>query len=159
MIKKNGSGKGEEMMWQSVAVISDFMEKHLADDAKAELMADVYGLMSEGHYNEDYAHKCVEKMYYAEGGEKVYAPYWSDQQLRAVYEKVSPKIPESYTFWDFYVTMNMIASDDYLILHKWFPNMDADMFTAKVTDLAVSWLDDPDNPYGESKIWGYMHAQ
>ena len=160
MIKARGTGKGEETMWRSVAIISDSIEKHYTPEAKSELMSEIYGLMSGGHFDEHYAPACVAKMYYTdEDGEKHYAPYWSEPQIRAIYNQVAKSIPDTYTFWDFYVTFNMVASDNWVLIHKWFPSITEAEFAEKITDLAVAWLDDPDNPYRESKVWKYLHAK
>ena len=67
-IKKYGSGNGEEMMWESVKLISEAVERAMPEAAKDKLVSDVYGLMSGKHYNEEYAMRCVSKMYYVDGG-------------------------------------------------------------------------------------------
>lgn len=160
LLKTLGAGKGEGVMWKSVAVISDAMEKYLDEDAKKDLMTDIYGIMSDGHYDETYAKMCVGKLYYTdESGKKHFAPYWTEQQIRTVYDSVAKRIPSAYNFWDFYVTLNMVASDNWPLLRKWFPEADVNQLTEKVAEMTVAWLDDPDNPYGDSKTWGYLHGR
>lgn len=156
-IKTYGKGKGEEMMWRSVAVISDSVDKNMSEDAKSELLSSIYGLMSEGHYNEPYAMRCVAKLYYADkSGTKHYAPYWTEEQVRPIYEELKDQIPE-YNFWDFFVTFNMLASDNWNLLHEWWPNITAELFAQKIAELSLHWLGDTD--WGSnSKIWDYMHA-
>jgi len=160
LMKTRGTGKGEDAMWKSISAISDAVETYLDETSKNELLSEIYGIMSGGHYDENYAVACVSKMYYRdENGNKHSAPYWSEPQVRAVYEKVAKRIPGAYTFWDFYVTLNMIASDNWPVIQKWFPGADEQAKTEKAVDLAVAWLDDPDNPYGDSKTWDYLHAK
>ena len=60
----------------------------------------------------------------------------------------------AYNRWDFDVTMNMIKSDYYPLLRKWFPedkNLDD-----KIVELTINWLNDDDNPFGDAKIWCYF---
>jgi len=91
------------------------------------------------------------------GAEEHRAPYWTETAVHEIYDSVRNRI-HPYNEWDFYVTMNMIASDNWCLLHDWFPDMDDAEFASKVTDMAVNWLDDPDNPYGDAKIWGYLNG-
>ena len=78
-------------------------------------------------------------MYYEENGMKYYAPYWNDITL--IYTQVKRRIPQSYTKWDFEVALNMIKSDNYLLLKSWFPDDVQD----KVVEMTVNWLNDEDN--------------
>ena len=157
-IKTYGKGKGEGMMWQSVEIISDSVEKHLSQEEKEELIADIYGLMSDGHYNEWYAKECVSKMYYVDkDGKKHYAPYWPQDAVHDIYEKNKSKIPSSYNEWDWCVTFNMIASDNWNIIHEWWPEISEGLFAQKITEMTINWLSDPDFD-SKSKIWDYMHA-
>lgn len=159
LIKKNGAGKGEEVMWRSVALISDYMESHLAEDEKKELMRDIYALMSSGHYNEEFAKEDVEKMYYVDAeGEKHYAPYWSVAQVQKAYESVLRLIPTEYNFWDFYVALQMVKSDSCPLLHKWFPGATDTELEGKLVELAVAYLNDEDNPFGKEKVWRYLNG-
>ena len=100
----------------------------------------------------------VSKMYYIdEDGTKRYGPYWTIPQIAEIYESVKDKIPADYNEWDFFVTMQMKRSDTKELLDKWFPGIDAAEVAEKTTDLAVCFLNDPDNPYGTKKIWGYLN--
>jgi len=48
----------------------------------------------------------------------------------------------------------MIKSDYYPLLKRWFPEeKDLD---EKIIELTVNWLNDDDNPFGDSKIWCYF---
>lgn len=59
--------------------------------------------------------------------------------------------------WDYYVTVQMIYSDNYNLIHVWFPNISKDEFNQKIYQLATNWLNDKDNPFGNSKTWCYFN--
>ena len=159
MIKKYGTGKGEDMMWKTLRVISDHIDDSMDDEHVQHLMRDLYGEMSDGHYNQEYAEEDVKKMYYTDdNGKRHYAPYWSEEQSKTVYESVKRSLPGEYNCWDFYVALNMVKSDNCPILRKWFPNLQENELEAKVIELAISWLNDDDNPYGTEKVWGYLNG-
>lgn len=157
MIKENAEGKGEEMMWQSVSLISNTVDAELNPKAKDKLMRDVYALMNNGHYNEDFAKKDVEKMYYKDSeGQKHFAPYFNIEHSKALYESVKEKIP-NYNEWDFFVTLNMIVSDYHNLMCMWFPEDTEDSREKKYVELSLNFLDDEDNPLGHTKIWSYFN--
>ena len=52
------------------------------------------------------------------------------------------------------VALNMIKSDNWLLLKEWFP--DEKDLQDKIIDMTINWLNDEDNPYGDSKVWGYF---
>lgn len=91
-------------------------------------------------------------MYYEENGIRHYAPYWDD--LSTIYNTNKRKLIFPYNKWDWEVTMNMIKSDYYPLLKRWFPE-EKDMLD-KIIDLTINWLNDEDNPFGDSKIWCYF---
>ena len=155
-IKKYGTGNGEAMMWKSVELISEAVDKSMPEAAKERLVADVYGLMSGGHYNEEYAMRCVSGMYYIDGnGTKRYAPYWTKEQVGTFFADVSEEIPD-YNEWDYFVTFNMLASDNWVLFHEWWPGISAEDFAQKIAELSLTWLSDKDWK-GSTKIWDYMH--
>ena len=154
-----GKDKGVDMMWETVEIISDAVEESMPEEEKHELERKIYGKLSDGHYNEEYAKEDVKEMYYLDrSGKEHYAPYWTETALHEIYDSVRNKIP-SYNKWDFCVCFNMVASDNWMLLHSWWPDMTDAQFAEKVTEMAVNWLDDPDNPYGDdSKIWSYLNG-
>ena len=159
LIKKYGAGKGEQAMWKSVRVISDAVDKHMDEESKKKLSRDIYSTMSGGHYNTEFADEDVQKMYYIDKeGERRNAPFWTHQQTDSIYQGVKSLIP-AYNACDFFVTMNMIKSDNAMMLKKWFPNDTEAECAIKVRDMAVAWLDDPDNPFGDEKIWRYLNSR
>lgn len=157
-IKKYGEGKGEAMMWKSVEIISDALDKHMDEATRTALTRRLYGEMAGGHYDEAFAKEDVKKMYYIDSdGQKKYAPYWTDEQVREVYNSVKAEVPKAYNFWDFYVALQMIKSDNCPLMRKWFPDATPEDMDKKFVDLTLNWLKDEDNPFGSEKVWGYLN--
>lgn len=157
-IKKYGEGKGEAMMWKSVEIISDALDKHMDEATRTALTRRLYGEMAGGHYDEAFAKEDVKKMYYTDSdGQKKYAPYWTDEQVREVYNSVKAEVPKAYNFWDFYVALQMIKSDNCPLMRKWFPDATPEDMDKKFVDLTLNWLKDEDNPFGSEKVWGYLN--
>ena len=160
LTKKYGSGKGEDTMWRMVKRMSDYLDENLDAEKYDKLLRDMYGEMSGGHYNEEYAKEDVEKMYYVGIDDKKYhAPYWSKSQTDAVYESVKRSIPSDYNCNDFYVALNMIKSDNCVLYRKWFRELSDADFDTKLVETTVNWLNDEDNPYGRSKVWKYINGK
>ena len=156
LIKMYGTGNGEGMMWKTVESISKAIENSMPEDMKNEMLRDVYGDMSGKHFNEQLAEEDIEKMYYVDrNGTKHSAPYWPEEAVHEIYNSVKNEI-KPYNFPDFLVTMNMIASDNWPLLEKWFPGMREDDRNQKTVEMAVNWLKDPDAKNPETKIWDYM---
>ena len=156
LIKTHSTGKGEDMMWRSTAMISDAIEKWMPEEKKKDLYNSLFGLMSEGHYDEEMAKSDVVKMFYVDSdGEKHYGPYLEDDAVKKSFEGVSSKI-EDYNCWDFYVTLHMIVSDYHNIMMKWFPDDTSGERVDKYVELAVNWLSDPDK-VSTDRIWAYLH--
>lgn len=158
MIETYGKGRGEGKMWESVAVISDAVEHDMDAEARKRLMRKVYCVMSGGHYNEDFAKEDVAKMRYKDmNGKEHRAPYYTEEEVASVYEKVKGNI-SSYNMWDFYVVMNMVVSDYANILALWYPESSEANREKRYIELALNWLNDDDNPFGKEKIWKYMNG-
>lgn len=156
--KKYSAGKGEDVMWKSVSIISDAVERSMQEDDKKALMRKMYSAMAGCHYNEEFAHEDVAKMYYVdEDGNEHFAPYWTDAQVSDVYESVRGEIPE-YNMWDFYVVLNMIKSDRIHLYKGWFPDESSSDMDEKFIESAVVWLNDPDYRYPDAKIWHYLNG-
>ena len=159
IIKTYGKGKGEDTMWRSVKALSKTLEDNLTSDEYCKIERDIYASMVGGHYNEEYAHCDVRKMYYVNrNGMKMSAPYWTDEQVAEVYSKVKNEIPGAYNMWDFYVTLNMTKSDNCNLFMRWWQGSSDAEREQRVIEMAVNWLCDEDNPYGEEKIWRYLNG-
>ena len=151
-----GKGRGEETMWKSVCVISDAVEKYMPEESKQKLLRDVYGVVSTGHYNEEFAEEDIEKMYYIDkNGNKHQAPYWPESAVKAIYDRRAPEIKD-YNFYDFLVTMNYIGSNDWCMIAKWFPGISEADMNDKITDASISFLRD-DDLQSKTKIWDTLN--
>ena len=155
--KKYGTGKGEDMMWKVVEEVSEAVDEHMPEDARKELVREIYEEMSGGHYDEDFAMEDIEKMYYTDKKDKKhYAPYWSVSTMEEVYNSIKAEI-RPYNFWDFAVTLNMVANN-WMLLDRWFPDMEEGDRNSRMVDLAVNWLKDEDARHPDSKIWHYLNG-
>ena len=159
VIKTYGEGKGEGVMWKSVKALSRSLEKNLNKEEYDKIEREIYYSMEGGHYNEDYAHCDVKKMYYVNrNGVKMSAPYWSDEEVMKVYESVRGNIPGEYNMWDFYVALNMIKSDHCNLFREWWRGAEDSEIEKRVIEATVNYLNDEDNPYGTEKIWCYLNG-
>lgn len=131
---------------------------NLPEEDKELLTKKVYYLLNGGHYDEEFAKAAVAKMYYLDGKENVYAPYWMQGEIEKLYDQVKNEI-DDYNLWDFYVTMNMIMSDNYPLLIKRYPESSKDEKTNIILEDSINYLNDEDNPFGTEKIWGYLNAK
>lgn len=157
LTKKYGEGKGEATMWSTLKTVSDAVEQSMDSESKDKMMRCVFGQISKGHYDREYALADVEKMYYIDAnGNKHNAPYWTESQVHDIYESAKKDIPTQYNEWDFYVTLQMSKSDNCQLVKKWFPTITQEESDKRYVELAVNWLNDNDNPYGDHKIWGYL---
>ena len=157
LTKNYGTGKGEDMMWTTTRLVSQAVEESMDKDSRHKLLRSIYGKLSDGHYNEEYAMEDVAQMYYKDRhGDRHYAPYWSVPTVMEIYSNVKDEIP-AYNEWDFFVVVNMIKSDDYTMLERWYPGLTSEQYDEKIVEMSLNWLKDEDNPYGDSKIWSYLN--
>lgn len=157
LTKLYGDGKGESTMWDTVRVISAAVEEHMAVEDRDHLKMAVYEMMSGEHFDEFFAKEAVNRMFYIDNdGKQHNGPYWTDDVIRGIYDKVKSQI-RSYNYWDFYVTLNMIASDNHGLVKDWFPNEDPQDLDKRFVQLAINWLNDPDTKHPNSKIWCYLN--
>ena len=143
-------------MWKSTAIISEAIENSLPEEAKHKLYNELYGLMSDGHYDEEMADEDIAKMFYLDEDDiKHYAPYFTKPIVKEHYEKVRNSIPH-YNEYDFAVTLNMVASDNHELIMRWFPDSTSEQRLDKYVEQTVNWLADADWPE-KNKIWSYLH--
>lgn len=108
-------------------------------------------------FDEYFAKEAVAKMYYVDSaGQHHTAPYWTEESIRGIYDQVKADI-RPYNFWDFYVTLNMEASDNYALIERWFPGEEGSDKDRRFVALAVNWLNDPDAQHKDCKIWCYLN--
>ena len=156
--KKYSTGKGEGVMWKTVAIISDAVEKSMPESERHALMRKMYSAMSGCHYNEEFAKEDVAKMFYVdEDGNEHYAPYWTESQVKDVYDSIRDEIPD-YNMWDFFTTVNMIKSDNCPLYREWFPDASQSDMDEKFVQSSIAWLNDADYKYPDTKIWHYLNG-
>ena len=158
LIKIYGKGKGEDVMWSSIKMISNELSKTLTPTKYQELAMQIYYLMNGGHYNEEFAEDKVKELYFKDDDGIIHrGGHWDGGSSYKIYQQKRHLIPDEYNEWDWYVTLNMIYSDWYV----WLDNnttFDTNEIDNKIISMAINWLNDDDNPYGTEKIWGYMNG-
>ena len=160
LIKKYGEGKGEAVMWKSVDLISEWLDEKLTPAEMECLEKKMYALMVGEHYDEYFAKKQVEHIYYTdEKGVKHQAPYWTDDEVKQVYAAYKAKLKGDVTFWDFYVALNNTKADNCVLFRSWWPDADAAVMTQKIAEATVNWLNDEDAPQGDARVWGYFNGK
>lgn len=158
LTKKYSAGKGEEMMWKTLSLVSDAVENSMSQCDRKALIRKVYCSMSSGHYNEEFAREDIEAMFFTDKDDNQrHAPYWPMPSIEEIYESVKDEILD-YNIWDFAVTMNMLASDNWCLLGRWFPGITEKERNAKLVEMAVNWLLDEDARWPDSKIWHYLNG-
>lgn len=162
IIKEYGSGKSDKAMIALTDKLSAYLEKVLSIDDYCKLCKEVYYQLAGGHYNKDFADMQISKMYYEDKTGKHYAPFWTEPEAKEFYLKYKSYFPSDYNFYDFEVALNMIKSDYCPLLRKWEQasqsEIDKESHMSKIIDLTINWLNDPDNPYGNEKVWGYFNS-
>ena len=148
LVQKYGKGQGEAKMWASVAVLSEALEPMKETDKENYwcILRKMYGVMSDGHYNEEFAMYDVGMIEYTgRNGEKKRGGYWSAEQVEEATR--SFRFPSGVNKWDKYVGFNLMYSD---LCRK--------MDDAQVLDAAyLFYFADEDWPGGSStKVWDYV---
>jgi len=158
ILKEGLRGEGSDKMWCITKILSDSIEEFVPEKQKEILKTKVYYSTNGGHYDREFADRAITKFYYVDTtGVKHQAPYWTEPEVKTIYETVKSKIP-AYNFYDFEVTLNMIKSDNCNKLKRWFPQATDKELLDKLIEEAVNYLSDDDNPYGNEKIWKYLNS-
>ena len=148
LVQKYGKGQGEAKMWASVAVLSEALEPMKETDKENYwcILRKMYGVMSDGHYNEEFAMYDVGMIEYTgRNGEKKRGGYWSADQVDEATRGF--RFPSGVNKWDKFVGFNLMYSD---LCRK--------MDDAQVLDAAyLFYFADEDWPGGSStKVWDYV---
>ena len=149
IIKKYGNNES------TIDLLCEELKHHVPEEEYESLAKKIYEAAQGPHFDEDFAHCQIKKMYYEEDGIKHYGPYWAD--ITPIYVQAKKRLVYPYNKWDFMVALNMIKSDNYPLLKEWFPEANEKELQEKIIDLTINWLNDEDNPYGDSKVWGYFN--
>ena len=156
IFKQYGYDKQSQVMRNAITLLSTCLSDVLTEEQQCKIVKDLYALFVGDHYNEAFADDQVSKMYYEKDGSKYNGPFLNKDLILNKYREIRNTIP-AYNEWDFYVTVQMIYSDNYNIIHEWFSNISEEDFNQKIYQLATNWLNDKDNPFGNSKIWCYFN--
>lgn len=158
ILKEGLKGEGSDKMWCITKILSDSIEEYVPEKQKDILKTKVYYSINGGHFDRDFADRAISKFYFVDaGGVKYQAPYWTESEVKAIYDTIKTKIP-AYNFFDFEITLNMVKSDNCNKLKRWFPQATDKELLDKLVEEAVNYLDDSDNPYGTEKIWKYLNS-
>lgn len=158
ILKEGLKGEGSDKMWCITKILSDSIEEFVPEKQKEAIKTKIYYSTNGGHFNRDFADRAISKFYYVDAnGVKHQAPYWTEPEVRTVYDTVKMEIP-SYNFYDFEVALNMVKSDNCNKLKKWFPQATDKELLEKLIEETVNYLVDPDNPYGDEKVWKYLNS-
>ena len=158
ILKEGLNGEGSDKMWCTTKILSDAIEQYVPDKQRDVIKSKVYYSTFGGHFNRDFANDVISKFYYMDlNGIKHCAPYWTESEVKSIYEGIKRKMP-AYNFYDFEVTLNMIKSDNCNKLKKWFPDDSDEELMEKIVEETVNYLNDEDNPYGTEKIWRYLNS-
>lgn len=149
IIEKYGKGKGEPVMWEAVRLVSDFARQMRDTDAKWywSLMRQVHGMLTGGHYSEEFAEHDVSRMEWKDREGKMRSgAYWTLEQVRDAVR--GRELPKGATIYDAYVAYNATATD-----------LCAALSDKELADVAfLTWFDDVDwsDTGSSTKIWDYM---
>ena len=158
ILKEGLKGEGSDKMWCITKILSDSIEEFVPEKQREILKTKVYYSVNGGHFDRDFADRAISRFYFVDAqGVKHQAPYWTEPEVKLVYDVIKTKIP-AYNFYDFEVTLNMVKSDNYNKLKRWFPNDADEELTKKLVEEAVNYLNDDDNPFGNEKIWKYLNS-
>lgn len=156
LIQKYQKETTSEQMLEVTKVIGKFIAAHATDDDLHHLCKEIYGVISEGHFDRRFADETIREMYYEdEDGTRHYAPFFTESEVKEVFDLNKDDISD-YTIHDLAVTMNMLRSDNNRFLEKYAK--DTSEKKEMVSYMAVEYLQDPDAPHPTSKIWGYING-
>jgi len=156
LIQKYQEEATPEQMLEITKVIGKFVAKHATEEDLHHLYKDIYGVISEGHFDRHFAEDAINRMYYEdESGAKHHAPFFTDAEVKEVFDLNKDDISD-YTIHDLAVTMNMLRSDNNRFLEKYAKNTSE--VKEMVSCMAIEYLQDPDAPHPTCKIWNYING-
>lgn len=153
LIEKYGKGASNDKMKELTMILSDFLApmKQVHKEKYWGLMRDVFGLLNDCHYNEEFAEHDVSNMEYTnKQGEKRKGAYWTAEQLKEATKEY--KFPSGVNEWDIFVAFNAMHADTCKKLDD-----------KQILDAAYSFFfnDEDWDKSGKSatKIWHYMRCK
>lgn len=144
----------EKIMLSSIADVEELLQTIKGDheDVYWKFIKKQHEYLFGCHYNEMFGEWRIEQMFYKDkSGNVHHAPHWSKDDYKSTYDVVKSKIPSSYNWWDFAVTLEMLYSDNICLYKSWWPDITQEQLDAKVIDSAVNYLNDDDDH--DCKIW------
>ena len=132
------------------------MASHATEEELHCLYRDIYGVVSEGHFDRHFADEAIKKMWYEDdNGDKHYAPFFTEEEVKEVFDLNKDEISD-YTIYDLAVTMNMLRSDNNRFLEKYASGESGKK--EMISTMAIEYLQDPDAPHPTNKIWCYING-
>lgn len=144
--------QSEEDLRKMLGAVMDVMDAHWTEDKQFDFMKRVHYRMYGGHYDEFLAMQQVRHMYWEDDNSNIhYVTPLPLEQVRTIYQRVYSRLKyKTYNMYDFYVELHRIKSDRY-------PKA-TDITDEMIQDTIVS-LNDPDNPFGLERVWGYFNSE
>ena len=138
LIEKYGRGASNEKMQKLTMILSDFLApmKQVHKEKYWMLMRDVFGLLNDYHYDEEFAEHDVKNM-------QPLGEYWNIKQIDEATKSMT--FPVGTTIYDRYVAFNAFAND--------LKGSASDEDILKAAH--AFWFNDKDYK-GKNKIWCYM---
>ena len=146
IIDKYGKGATDtKMKALSMCLSKHFtMMKAAHEDKYWALMRDVFGILTDGHYNEEFATHDVSGIEYTDrAGAKHKGAHWSMEQVKEATKDY--KFPAGVNEWDIFVAANALYAD----LCKRFDDK-------QVLDAMHSFFFADEDWPGNNKVWHYM---
>lgn len=146
LIDKYGKGaSNDKMKALSMCLSKHFTMMKAAHEEKYwALMRDVFGILTDGHYNEEFATYDVSGIEYTDrSGAKHKGAHWSMEQVKEATKDY--KFPAGVNEWDIFVAANALYAD----LCKRFDDK-------QVLDAMHSFFFADEDWPGNNKIWHYM---
>lgn len=153
LIDKYGKGASNEKMKELTMILSDFLApmKKVHKEKYWSLMRDVFGLLNDCHYDEEFAEHDIEHIEYTDKqGVKRHGGYWTLEQAEEAMKKV--QLPPDVNKYDFWVAINLSYSDLCKVLD------DEQIIKAA----CAFWFNDEDWPKegkANTKVFDYMRCK
>lgn len=150
LIEKYREELTPEQMMDIAEAIGRFVEYKVSEKEMDRLCTMVYAVIGECHFDKYFADEAIKKMWYEDEDGKHHAPFFTEEEVKAVFEKHKDDISD-YTIYDLAVTMNLIRSDYNGLLNKHTSN--ADEMMEMLVSMVIEYLQDADTEYPTCKIW------
>lgn len=153
LIEKYGKGANTEKMKELTMILSDFLApmKKAHKEEYWALMRNIFGLLNDCHYDEDFAKHDIDNIEYTDKqGVKRHGAYWTLEQAEDAMKKV--QLPSDVNKYDWWVALSLSYSDLCKVLDD-----------EQIIKAACSfWFKDEDwNKDGKSstKVFDYMKCK